>query len=614
MCDKDGPPEPLGRTTPRTKEFAKLGLPDLEPFHCDDCRHVVKGSTLPVIGAGAVLAAVGIAVMFGSVSSGLVMFLVGAGIAGFGYFFDRRRKEDAARFRPPLPVVPHIDSATIRETVRGRLTLDQQGTYTTSLDPVEGALSVAMTFGRPDQDRLRSYRDKYQISGHDVEFSAGFAVLVGEAGVRFEGTRFPGGVIPLSGRVVDQPFLATPDARTGAHWRFEAKHRLRKTGIDSLPLWLTPSLEPESDQRTVNLELQWVAFGPAEEPLEIDQLGPLTVRVPVSWGNVESATQGGNMGIEEDPDNPGEMVRVLEWRRPSVGDDDKRRRRITLVIRFENRISMDEEIRGSVEATFKGSLSGLHALQIHHPLGGKRTDYRRRTARTRVTAEFGLSLAGLRYQDVRMVPDRNRNEDANRNETDPFPGVIPDHETVIALTNLMSDDGYYVKRIIENPPRTGGRADIVNRYWDIAGRYYDGVYPVDFNLSLTGEEIYHHDIRPEAGNTKVRLSVRGAYANAEMERAIEQRWDALHALTAETLKRRSRTTTRMSPDTPAENLVPPQRNFGEPSGPQVTAEPARPETLSKKLDQLTEALLAGRISEDTYRQISARIERELGGE
>ena len=46
--------------------------------------------------------------------------------------------------------------------------------------------------------------------------------------------------------------------------------------------------------------------------------------------------------------------------------------------------------------------------------------------------------------------------------------MIPNDEMVIGLTNALSEN-YYVKRVIEHPPRSGGRADHVQRYWDIAG-------------------------------------------------------------------------------------------------------------------------------------------------
>jgi hypothetical protein len=104
------------------------------------------------------------------------------------------------------------------------------------------------------------------------------------------------------------------------------------------------------------------------------------------------------------------------------------------------------------------------------------------------------------------------------------------------LTNAISEQGYYVKRVIENPPQIGAHANRVNRYWDIAGRKYRGVYPIDFHLIVTGEELYDGDIRAQAGTTKTTLTVQGAVANPTMEGQVEGVWEQLNHLIAETLR------------------------------------------------------------------------------
>ena len=113
--------------------------------------------------------------------------------------------------------------------------------------------------------------------------------------------------------------------------------------------------------------------------------------------------------------------------------------------------------------------------------------------------------------------------------------MIPNDDMVIELTNALSEN-YYVKRVIEHPPRSGGRADHVQRYWDIAGRRYDGVYPIEFHMVLTGEEIHRGGIRPVAGTTKITIVVQGAYTNDEMKARIKGEWDALHDLTRDTMR------------------------------------------------------------------------------
>ena len=137
---------------------------------------------------------------------------------------------------------------------------------------------------------------------------------------------------------------------------------------------------------------------------------------------------------------------------------------------------------------------------------------------------------------MRVVPDRAAEDNDRDSFADNF-AVIPDEETVIALTNAMSEEGYYVKHVIENPPRSGRRANEIQRYWDIAGRRYEGVYPIDFNIILTGEEFHSGGVRPDSGSTKVRIVVKGAYTDDEMDTRINDEHKRLRDLTSDTLRR-----------------------------------------------------------------------------
>ena len=142
----------------------------------------------------------------------------------------------------------------------------------------------------------------------------------------------------------------------------------------------------------------------------------------------------------------------------------------------------------------RGALSGADKVRLYSSLGKRRDDWRGAAVRTRIEADFKLSLASIRYQDVRIVPEREARQDDNN--AGQF-RVIPNDETVIELTNALSEN-YYIKRVIEHPPQSGGSADHVQRYWDIAGRRYEGVYPIDFQMVLTGEEIHRGGLRPVA--------------------------------------------------------------------------------------------------------------------
>jgi hypothetical protein len=538
------------------------------------------------------VAAAGLLMLFLLPLAGVILVLGSAGTAVWIRYADRRRDQAALRDRPSLPVIPSIDSVEVREVLRGELVLDADGTYRTSVTPVDGHIKVEATFGRPDQDRLRQYCRKFRMTSRaDVPFSAGYLVLCGRAGLEFTDRVGGGLVVPLAGMVGTQPFLASEDGPVSAKWQVRLGHRVTGVpGRSEIPLWLTPALMPESDQRTLLLDLQWLGNWPsAESSLDADRVERLTLHVPAAWGNVEYV-EGATVGSRVDPDSG---RRLIEWKQVSLNQDE---RRLTLAVHFEERISLTDVIKGSLVVSFRGALSGLEGVDLFEPLGGRRRGGKFTDVKTEVTADVELSLNGVRYQDVRVVPDPRKDDPVRIPETHEFPGVIPDHETLIALTDAMSGDGYYVKRVIENPPRDRGRADLVNRAWDVAGRRYFGVYPVDFHLVLTGEEVYGSDIRAEAGNTKVRLYVKGAFASKEMEDEIESVWYGLQGIISETLQQQCK----------------PGRSPGEHgSGARHPASDVRIQELERRREKFEDALLDRRISEEACRNFIARIDREI---
>jgi hypothetical protein len=303
-------------------------------------------------------------------------------------------------------------------------------------------------------------------------------------------------------------------------------------------------------------------------------------------------------------------------------EQQRRARQLKLMIRFEGKICSEDLLSGRLEATMKGALSGLDKLRLYSSLGRRRDDWNGAAVRTRIEADFKLSLRSIRYQDVLIVRERQAREENNAGSFK----VIPNDETVIGLTNALSED-YYVKRVIEHPPRSGGSADHVQRYWNIAGRRYDGVYPIEFHMVLTGEEVHSGGVRPVSGETKITIVVHGAYTNDDMKARIEEEWDALHDLTKETMQAlasRPESAGRSAPSGTAHNgwsqpepngwsqpepngWSQPERNATSGAG----ADPSRRQRL-ERLGKLDEAFLEGRISREQYEEMKARAEQEFG--
>jgi hypothetical protein len=607
-------------------EFAGLGLEKaVLPFHCDDCAHVVKHRLTRFVVASAVAAFAGVLLMFAVPGLGLLLLLAGAAAGGLCLLVDKKRLDEAARSRPPVPVVPAVNSLSIREKVRGELWLDREGAYRSSVEPVEGKLTAELAVGRPDVERLDRYREKFRLPASEpVRFCAGFVVLEGQVGVLFRDEPAQRTLLDLTDDVTGHPFFVADGNRAPGEWTLELDYGVRADGeVESIPIWLTPSFVPEQDQRALELELQWTEFGPEGCELIVDRVEPLRLLVPISWGNLVSNTREATVGTTTNPDDPDETLRTIEFTSVSVDQHERRDGRVLFSMLFENEIRATDVIRGEFVVSFKGALSGVTDVSFYHPLGDRR---RLRdaelTPRTDVEASFRLCLDGIRYQDQRVVPDHNVAADLSRHESVSFENVIPDHETVIDLTNELSTRGYYVKRVIENPPRRGGEANVFNRIWDIAGRRYDGVYPVDFHLVLTGEEFHDGDIRASGGNTTVRITVQGAYTrsvdtmgdhSAGLEEKIVKTWEHLREATVTTLDLRA----ARAAQAPRHRMA--AMRSGGPAMSDTTGPPRRSSEstttrtswLRKQLDDATEAVIRGDMTESTFQSIQSSIQREL---
>jgi hypothetical protein len=625
-CESDDLTATDATGKPLSAEFTDLGLDESRcgesPSHCEDCAHILRRPRPQLIVAGAVLALISLLL---TILVGQPIFLVGmflgGGLAAYGYYDNQQRTAAALRSRPPLPVLPRFDSIKLHETLQGTIKLDDDTRYQSSVKTVGGKLAVAATFGKPDVDRLERYRRKYRLADdEDVAFHAGFVVLRGPAGLAFGGDlpepRRRDTVVPLIGRVAVQPFLNGTGGRGADEWSVSFPYGLRRApAIDEVPVWLVPSLIQESALRGLALELQWPEFDPTETEsgIVIDRIDKLELQVPVLWGRIESVTDNALIGEPTGGNDTDRAVRTITWEGLSLNDTERRERRHTFFIRFERKIDLTNALHGRLRARCRQTLSGVKGLSVYYPLGGRR-DVRTELS-TEILVDFELSLAGLRHEDMRVVPDHKWGGDNDKQENMTFEGVVPNPGTVMALTNALSEHGFYIKRVIENQPRTGGRADIVNRAWDIAGRRYIGVYPIDFHLVLAGEEMYTSEIQADAGTSVTALTVQGAYANPDMQARIENVWEQLSGLVADTLRQQSRARPSAPRSVFDDEFTHPWAAGGTPVG-ETEAAPdgdgsGRAKTLRRRLDQLLQALLEGRLSEGTYLELRAGVEREL---
>lgn len=624
MCSQHASFTSPDRAAAENPEFTGLDL-GLGPvgeagMHCEACAHSVRTSST-LIWSGVVVAVLGLLALFTSMIAepgrpgdplgalSAIVALIGMAVAILGILVRRIRfRDEMVKQRPPLPVVGTVQSPSIWEGIRGQIALDELGRYTTAVEQPEGQLSLTLSFTPRDRDRLAAYRKKFRLSAdEDVQFHAGFGVLHGAVDLRFaDPGLFPPGRVNtavLIGRVADQPFFAGDGKGQASRWNIAQKYRFaveKKTAF-SLPVQIVPTLVQGEARQAIELALQL----PPETGAQPAYSGTLRVerlelRAPQSLGHVERAQPPAVGGATRASPVAEEPSQIISWTTVNADRRERAARRKSFYVRFQNPIEPDTVLTGRLRVCFEGALSDVEDITLFYPLGNQREKVSLQR-QTFVDVEFSLHLGSLRFQEKASTEKRIVRE-----------GVVPDHRMITALTNSLSRAGFYVKRVIENPPHTSkAGASIANRLWDVAGRYYEGVYPVDFHLVLAGEESYGGG--RYAGKIQADVTVQGTVTDQEMRDTVVYQRDRLLQVIGDALD----LLPRSLPEAPPASPEPAARggsveDVGRVEPPAQPSDADRSAALRARLDKLDEALIDGRVSEARYEEMRARILAQLG--
>jgi hypothetical protein len=549
-------------TSPRSAEYASLDLDGDKAavHHCEDHAHTVKGDLRWAIVASVSLALVGLAVVFFSLIAGLILLLGSVVTGGTAYPVRRSRSQAVSADPPSFPAFPHVQAASITECLKGQVDLTDDDGYVSKVQSLQGKIDLEMTHS-DWQDRLQLYRRKFRI-GDDapVRFTAGWALLQGEAGLSFPRTRSgaPASRVRLSfsGDSTDHALFTAVSGQAEGTWKPSIPYSL-DTGREprTIPLWIVPSVAPVSDRRVLEIDLHWRPLGHAKNPPRLESFRLIKVEVPTEWGYVEGCSPGD--AVMSSPETGG--LTIIEWRQlkparysgQNLNRSAQASRSQTLKIQFEKPIMIEpasdtggavgSQISGEVRANFNRTLSGLTGIGFYLP-GGGRDQQPKAKLRTEVQVDFNISLSALRYQHHRVVPDPKIDVDPDlpREGAVEYYGVVPDYQTVVELVDAISDDDFYVKSVTEHLPKVdSSQLSVVRRVWDISGRSYDGVFPIDFDINVRGDEVGQRNRGGYASRTLAEITVQGAFANPMMREKIEGKWDQLHGLVDDLLRKRA---------------------------------------------------------------------------
>ena len=181
-------------------------------------------------------------------------------------YLTARRRVARRRAELPLALQPKINDVRLTERLGVDITLAPQGRYATSLRPVEGDISVDLVFGRPDRDRLDRYARRRAADRTPGSAQAAWCCT---APIDIAPQPdLPGPVRRLEGTTGAYPVFRAEDPHASSAFPLALTYRLaREPVVKEGPVWVTPSLVPESDRRALELDIQWVDLGPRDNRL-----------------------------------------------------------------------------------------------------------------------------------------------------------------------------------------------------------------------------------------------------------------------------------------------------------------------------------------------------------
>jgi hypothetical protein len=531
----DGPDELLGEPAGAQSGVETKAV--RQRHFCTECAPIGNQYDPHVVGALGMLT-VGLVITLLNPPSGITIIAL-----ALGWFTLRvvggvlRRRKRGSPNRKLLFLAPQIKKLELTESVAGQCILDPDRRATLRIKEVRGTIEAGLAWTRSDVVAARRYLRRIDPArrrlvrieaGHLVLRGAGQPNLQPPAGCESDHP----GCVTLRPWLADHDVLAGIDGRGDVRWNFTVAYKPEEPPEGwRLPVWVTPSFTPDSERRALDLRIQWRTTEPLDEPtdrpvLTVKELTRVVLYAPAAWGRPLRATfdKIEQTTVGRSADN---ATRV-EWRKPEVATGTSRGS-VLLSVLFARPIDPNATIAGEVVIAFAQPVSGTESVQVHAPGGGRRRDGARIKVKTTMTVRFDMSLVGIRHQQSRTVPDSTPDGPA---ESRRFPGKRPDQHLVAALVKLLSEQRYLVKSVVENPPRPGRGVGVQHRVWDITGRRYRGLYPIDFRITVTGDDAELSSAAPST--TSIRLVVRGVYAtdtmDAEIGKAHEELWAKIDAV------------------------------------------------------------------------------------
>lgn len=557
-----------------------------QPMHCEDCAHHVEfPSWRPVLIASASVT-LGVIIFFAGARwiGGLLSIFSLAAVVWF--WKQRQQKMDAFHaLSPPFPLFS-LQSVRIRESLHQEIHLTADGTYESRLDDVHGSFETSVVISDRHRDSVEDYVEKFGHPPEMVDAGSIYCVTNGSV-VSLDANEAPSPRPSFHLREKATEIAGLQHADADTRWTTRTEYTVSLDGSrPNPPVLVIPSYEPNMGGEGLNIEFHWDQIRGEDRPsgspslLHVERIDKLVIRYPAELQSVQKVgispivaspihgrTDIDLQNLQCTLSRPTETdpFHAVEWENIDLKDINSIR---TTLIYRESIASPTEgyTITGSLSLRLKELPTDL-APSLYTPLGASYTEKEEQQIidrRGNIHVDFELDLSTLLFQRRLSISSREdidnfraglqtssdtspEKDDSPRENVSSagagvglslaqdipsrpdgslfFASTPPSARTVLALLDSLSeiDKDFYIQNVYEEPPRATGSAKKVNRYWDIDGRWYHGVWPVDFHITLMGEE-HIGEIGDAFGRTRVSLNTQGAYTNLSMKRSIAQTW------------------------------------------------------------------------------------------
>lgn len=502
---------------------------DEEPIHCEECAHRVisLSEALVLVGASVVLFFLVLALPLPTLLwLPLLALFLAVGFAGAWQYVTQRASEK----RVKCPVIPAVENERVVETYRFSTGLDPGGVWQAEMLSAEGFARANLRFGPDDAKRVTRYAKRAgRDSQSSIEVDAGFVSAqiirplaidgvnqsedgahIGASRVRIAAEQLPyllgrqasgraaptdeafsEGRSPEAGPTV-APAADVPSRATSVFpWELQYQIRLAD-GETRLPVQVVPGLAIGSDRRTLEFHVHW---SDTSHPLDsnVDRavcgLGQI---VPSHINDFEFRIPMAGLGsvnpIEEAPivadapagdgGGPGYIVR---WENTTVVPEQGSHR---YSVRFDQPIPTGTRVTGIASVVFQDSIAGFSGMSWFDPMGRPLTTTSGLGSVSVIELEFDFDLDAIPYEANFVQLEK---------QLDLTPELLsevrPDHRTAIEISHKLTEGSFYIFDIAESIFTPSDRSAEQNRIWEIRGRYFLNVAPLDFQIKVEGADL-----------------------------------------------------------------------------------------------------------------------------